>query len=147
MNRSIWDAFKLWLLANVILPVCAPPLIVFIIMPIGLGLGAPVGDINPFNPISLFLILVDKGVYSFLGITVLLSLFHDRNAEEVIKGWIAVSWTIYVIYLGIIFINSLEFTDVSQIGIHYRTAFYSFTAFASVFAAVIKIKILNNNNQ
>jgi hypothetical protein len=52
--------------------------------------------------------LLDNGVYAFLSITVLLSLFQDyKIAGRVINPPLAFVWTVLVILLGFLFIDSL----------------------------------------
>ena len=72
-----------WLLANLLLPLIAPLLIVYLCS----ILAGFVCEIDLKVLTELSDIFIDKGIYSFLSISTLLSLFLDyKIATNVIKG-------------------------------------------------------------
>jgi hypothetical protein len=125
-----------------LLPLIAP----FIIASICAFFAGIVSKIAVSDFQELLYILLDKGVYAFLSITVLLSLYQDYQiANDVIKGILIAPFVCFLLGLGFLFIDSLELTSSSS---NYsmtqkRELFLYLSVFSIIFAIILKLKIIN----
>jgi hypothetical protein len=130
-----------WFIANLLLPLIAP----FIITLFCMFCAAFVGKVDTLILRNLYNTLLDKGVYAFLSITVLLSLFQDyKIAGKVIKTLVAFVWTALVILLGFLFIDSLGLIQGDTTFSTYakRIWFVRLSVFSVAFAIILKLKII-----
>ena len=139
-----WKEWTGWLMASVILPALSPLVIAYCIIAIA-GIVGKV-DTTAFEPTTLFSYMMNKGVYSFLGITVLLGLFQHHKLMHI---GVSASLTVLLILLGAIFINSLGVitgeTTFSEAVI--KRLFYVFTLSAIIYAAILKGIFIKDNNK
>jgi uncharacterized membrane protein YjjP (DUF1212 family) len=133
--------FSGWLVANLILPLIAP----FIIVLLCEFIAAFVGKVDTSILGNMYNALLDKGVYAFLCISILLSLFQDyKIANKVITFPLAIAWTLLLLLLGLLFINSLGLiigdTTISEFA--KRIWFIRVSVFSIVFATILKLEII-----
>jgi hypothetical protein len=108
-------------------------------------LAAFVGEVDTSILKNMWNTLLDKGVFAFLSITILLSLLQDyKAANKVIILPLAIAWTLLLLLLGLLFINSLGLiegvTTFSEFDKRYW--FIILSIFSVVFAAILKLEIL-----
>jgi uncharacterized protein YhhL (DUF1145 family) len=102
MNKKIaaelWD----WILVNVIAPFALPLLFAICVNQFYVRV--------EMNICSLFQLLLTNGVYTFLGLTILISLFQDyREVPEAFKLHVYVTILFSFFIIGFIFLSSLGF--------------------------------------
>ena len=135
--------FAAWLCAAVLLPIIAPVFIASLCIFIAAFVGQV--DISFFD--NMFGVFLEKGVYAFVGMTILLSLFQDgKVAVQVIKGVVGVFWIVLLLLLGLLFIDSLGLIegDTTFLPSFKSKAFIYLSSFSVIFAAVLKLKIINH---
>ncbi|MDR3365913.1 MAG: hypothetical protein LBO71_02975 [Prevotellaceae bacterium] len=144
MRKKIYiREFKGWLVANLLLPLASPFVIAFICV----FFAGIVSNVKPFDFKEMLDILLDKGVYAFLSITILLSLYQDYQiANGVIKGVLMLPFACFLLGLGFLFIDSLGLTSSNSTFsvTQKRDLFLYLSGFSIVFAVVLKLKIINH---
>jgi hypothetical protein len=148
MTKAVIKEFWKWLVANLFLPLVAP----FVISIVCLFLGGIFGKMAISSQMislkyysELGNVLLINGVYSFVGITFLLSLFYDyRIAKKVIDlPWFAV-YLLILFALGGLFIHSLGLVvgETTYTPEARKRMFFIFSGFAIVYSIPFKIKII-----
>jgi hypothetical protein len=137
-RRMILREFFGWFIANLFLPLVAP----FIITLFCMFCASFVGAVDTSILRDMYNSLLDKGVYAFLSITVLLSLFQDYKIfNRMINIPLAFVWTVLVILLGFLFIDSLGlikgYTTFSTYA--KRIWFVQLSVCSVIFAMILKI--------
>lgn len=99
-----------WLMVNLILPFFIPFLFAFLltfIVKIDLGK-------------NLFIILFEKGIYIYLGITLFLSVFQDyKDATSTFTPLLYSIFFLHLMVIGFLFISSLDLID-SDVAIAFK---------------------------
>jgi hypothetical protein len=105
MNKEIAIELLDWALVNVITPFMLP-----ILFTVCAGL-----FYVKISMYSIFDLLLSDGVYTFLGLTILVSLFQDyRNNPEAFKLYIYITILLSFLINGFIFLSSLNFVPASH---------------------------------
>ena len=148
MAKAIRIEFWKWLMVSLLLPLIAP----FAISLICLLLGGVFGKMAITSQVislqfyfDLLDILLVNGVYSFIGVTFLISLFYDYNiANNTIKGLWLIVYACILFALGSLFIHSLGLVvgETAYTPEQRKIMFYFFSFFAVVFSVPFKIKII-----
>lgn len=111
MRKRIITELTKWLSANLILPLVAPFVVAVICLFGGGIVGRMAIDSSMFSLqyyADLLNVLLVNGVYSFLGITFLISLYYDYGiAKNTIKGIWSFLYFIILFALGSLFLHSL----------------------------------------
>jgi hypothetical protein len=141
--------FTGWLVANLALPLIAP-FVVALFCALMAGVVGRISIAHQASTLSycleLLSVLVQKGVYSFLGITLLLSLLQDyKIATTVIKGLWGLLYIAILLPLGFIFLRSLDLvagqTDYSSDDI--KNMLTCLLTFAIIFSVSFKKMIID----
>lgn len=99
MTKDIFWEITDWLLINLIAPLCVPYLFVMF--------GNLITKENMTYE-EIFIKLLDNGVYTFIGIMLLISLFQEyRAVKEAFTFFFYASFAITFFGIGLIFISSL----------------------------------------
>jgi len=147
MKKKFRQEYLGWFFTAVVLPIVAP----FIIAPLFMFFAAFVGQVDATLDTTfvrnLAKKLLDEGIYAFLGLAVLLSLFQDyKIAINVIKGVLALAWFVLFTILGFLFVDSLGLitSDAAFSVSVKRSLFILFSTFSITFALILKISIIKN---
>lgn len=148
MTKVVIIEFWKWLLANLFLPLIAP----FVISLICLFGGNILGEMAMNSQLmsvqfysELLDVLLVNGVYSFIGITFLISLFYDYTiASNTIKGLWLLLYACILLALGSLFIHSLGLVvgKTAYTPEERKIMFYFFSIFAVAFSVPFKIIII-----
>lgn len=136
MTKEIFFEILDWLLINLIAPLCVPYIFVL------LG-NLIVKDYMSYE--AIFLKLLDNGVYTFIGIMLLISLFQDyRTAKEGFTFLFYLSFIISFFVIGLIFMSSLGiYTGENAVTFQdNRDTFIYFTIYNICSSIFFKYKLL-----
>ena len=142
-NNTLIKEFGAWIFAAIILPIIAP----IVIASLCIFIAAFVGQVDTSFFDNIFGVFLEKGVYAFLGMTILLSLFQDgKIAVNVLKGTVGFFWLILLLLLGLLFIDSLGLikSESTFLPPFKSMAFICLSSFSVLFAAILKLKIINH---
>ena len=131
-----------WLSANLLLPLVAPFVMAYSCM----FFAGIVSQVTTFDLKDLLEILVDKGVYAFLGIVLLLSLYQNYSiANKVINGVLLIPYFWCLFGLGFLFIDSSGLINIDSTfsNVEKRTYFYILSLSSVVLASALKFIIIN----
>jgi hypothetical protein len=127
--RECWE----WVVINFLLPALIPIFFAFMCAFI----------VKDITPIRIIWILFEKGIFVFLGITMMLSLFQDyKIAPKIFKRHIYVILFVFIVASGFMFISSLGFIENGK-SFSENSVVHLTTLILSIFIAIyVKIKIL-----
>lgn len=131
-----------WLIANLFLPFIAP----FIIILVCMFFAAFVGKVDTAILGNMYNTLLDKGIYTFLSITILLSLLQDyKIARKVMEPLLALVWGMLLLLLGFLFIDSVGLIkgDTTFSACAKKIWFIRMSIFSVIFAAILKMVIIH----
>lgn len=137
-----------WFNINLILPLIVP----FIISFICLMLGGILGKMAINNQMcywqyykELLNVLLVNGVYSFICITLLISLFYDyKIAKNIIKGMWLIVYVCIILALGSLFLHSLGLVigETNYTSEERMSMFFWFSGFSILYSIPFKIIII-----
>lgn len=134
-KKIFWEIID-WLLINLIAPLCVPYLFVMF--------GNLITKENMTYK-EIFTKLLDNGVYTFIGIMLLISLFQEyRAVKEAFNFFFFVSFAITFFGIGLIFISSLGiYTGKDAVTFQdNKETFIYFTIYNVISSIFFKYKLL-----
>jgi len=136
MGGLEWKVLGAWLLTNLVLPFVIPVLFLYLC-------GFIVDNRDLWSPGGVLRMLFQDGIFVFLGLTFLLSVFQDYvDAKFLFTWWVWLILIVNLLLTGFMFISSLNIVSDGRVFAENLKMHYWTLSFSIAIAVWLKVRTI-----